>query len=87
MPSTKIVATIGPASSNPDTIRRMLDAGMTVARVNFSHGNDETHSEVVAMLRRVAAAEEKVLALLVAVGRTDSGPGFRRGMQGRMRIS
>lgn len=64
MPRTKIVATIGPASNNPATIRRMLAAGMTVARINFSHGDHQTHTETVKMIRQVAAAEGKVLAIL-----------------------
>ncbi|MCP4425875.1 MAG: pyruvate kinase [Chloroflexi bacterium] len=64
MVRTKIVATIGPASSNPDTIRRMLDAGMTVARINFSHGDHDSHIKTVNMLRQVAAAEGRVLAIL-----------------------
>jgi len=64
MARTKIVATIGPASNNPETIRRMLAAGMTVARVNFSHGDHESHAKTVEMLRRVAAAENKTLAIL-----------------------
>ena len=45
MRRTKIVATIGPASREPETLRRMVDAGMDVARLNFSHGNRETHAE------------------------------------------
>ncbi len=64
MARTKIVATIGPASNTPETIRRMLAAGMTVARVNFSHGNHESHTKTVRMLRRVAESENKVLAIL-----------------------
>ncbi|MFQ5420617.1 MAG: pyruvate kinase [Anaerolineae bacterium] len=64
MARTKIVATIGPSSNNPDTIRRMLAAGMNVARVNFSHGDPESHLAVVKMLRRVAAAEGRALAIL-----------------------
>lgn len=64
MARTKIVATIGPASNNPETIRRMLAAGMTVARVNFSHGDHESHTKTVEMLRRVSTAENKALAIL-----------------------
>ncbi|MCB8985091.1 MAG: pyruvate kinase [Ardenticatenaceae bacterium] len=64
MSRTKIVATIGPASSNPETIRQMLVAGMTVARVNFSHGDHASHRRTVKMLRQVAEAEGKVLAIL-----------------------
>ncbi|HRQ40673.1 MAG TPA: pyruvate kinase [Chloroflexota bacterium] len=64
MARTKIVATIGPSSNNPETIRRMLAAGMTVARINFSHGDHEAHIKTVHMLREVAQSEGKVLALL-----------------------
>jgi pyruvate kinase len=64
MARTKIVATIGPASNNPETIRRMLAAGMTVARVNFSHGDHDSHTGTVAMLRRTAEQEGKVLAIM-----------------------
>lgn len=64
MARTKIVATIGPGSANPETIRRMLNAGMTVARINFSHGDHEGHIQTVGLLREVAAQEGKVLAIL-----------------------
>jgi pyruvate kinase len=64
MPRTKIVATIGPASNSRDMIRQLLRAGMNVARVNFSHGNHEAHSETVALLREVAAEENRILAIL-----------------------
>lgn len=64
MPRTKIVATIGPSSNNPETIRRMLSAGMTVARINFSHGDHDAHRQTVQMLRDVARSENKVLAVL-----------------------
>jgi pyruvate kinase len=64
MARTKIVATIGPSSSNPETIRRMLAAGMTVARINFSHGDHESHTQTVKTLREVAQSENKVLAIL-----------------------
>ncbi len=64
MPRTKIVATIGPASSKPETIRKMLAAGMTVARINFSHGDHPSHIKTVQMLRDVAASERKILAIL-----------------------
>lgn len=64
MPRTKIVATIGPASNDPETIRKMLAAGMTVARINFSHGDHESHRTTVATLRQVAQAEGRVLGIL-----------------------
>ena len=75
MVRTKIVATIGPVSNNPDVIRRMLDAGMNVARVNFSHGDHESHTQTVAMLRQVAAEENVVLAILADL----QGPKLRLG--------
>ncbi len=61
---TKIVATIGPASNNEDTIRGMLHAGLNVARINFSHGDHDTHRETIALLRKVAAEEGKILAIM-----------------------
>jgi pyruvate kinase len=64
MARTKIVATIGPASSKPETIRKLLLAGMNVARVNFSHGDHESHVTTVKTLREIAAAAGKVLAIL-----------------------
>lgn len=64
MARTKIVATIGPASNKPETIRRMLAAGMTVARINFSHGTHESHKATVETLRQVAQEEQRVLAIL-----------------------
>jgi pyruvate kinase len=64
MPRTKIVATIGPASSTPEIIRRMLQAGMDVARINFSHGDRESNSATVKLLREVAGDEGKILAIM-----------------------
>lgn len=78
MARTKIVATIGPASSNPTTIRKMLNAGMNVARLNFSHGDAQSHTETAAMLRRVAAEENRILAILGDL----QGPKLRLGHVG-----
>jgi pyruvate kinase len=64
MARTKIVATIGPGSAHPETIRRMLAAGMTVARINFSHGDHAGHTQTVKLLREIAQTEGKVLAIL-----------------------
>jgi pyruvate kinase len=55
--STKIVATIGPASRSPDVLERMIVAGMDMARLNFAHGSIEEHAETVEMIR---AASERV---------------------------
>lgn len=61
---TKIVATIGPASSSPDVIRQMILAGMNVARLNFSHGSYEAHARVVTVLRSISEELDNPLTLL-----------------------
>ena len=61
---TKIVATIGPASSSPDILRQMIRAGMNVARLNFSHGNYEDHARMIGLLRSVAAELDTPMTLL-----------------------
>ncbi len=51
---TKIVATLGPASANRDIFKQMVDAGLNAVRLNFSHGNHQSHADTVAMVRTVA---------------------------------
>ncbi len=53
MKKTKIVATIGPASSSKETLREMMQAGMNVARINFSHGDYKDHAQVVQTIREL----------------------------------
>ncbi|MBA2537723.1 MAG: pyruvate kinase, partial [Actinobacteria bacterium] len=48
---TKIVCTIGPATSSPEMIDRLVDAGMDAARLNFSHGAHEEHAERANLIR------------------------------------
>ena len=64
MRRTKIVATIGPASREPETLARMVQAGMDVARLNFSHGNREIHAENAERVRAAAAAAGRQVAIL-----------------------
>lgn len=64
MARTKIVATIGPSSDNAKVIGDLLEEGMNIARVNFSHGSHESHAETVATLRRVSEEKGKNLAIL-----------------------
>jgi pyruvate kinase len=61
---TKIVATIGPASDSPEMIRKLLLAGMNVARLNFSHGKYNDHAVRIERLRAAAAELELPLMLL-----------------------
>jgi pyruvate kinase len=61
---TKIVATIGPASRDSDTLARMIEAGLDVARLNFSHGNLELHAENAARVRAAASSVGRQVAIL-----------------------
>ena len=63
-PRTKIVCTLGPSTANADAIRGLIDAGMNVARVNFSHGTHEQHAATIAMVRQLAAEANKPVAIL-----------------------
>jgi pyruvate kinase len=64
MRRTKIVATIGPACRDLETLTRMVDAGLDVARLNFSHGNRELHAENADLVRRAATAAGRQVAIL-----------------------
>ncbi len=72
---TKIVCTIGPASSDEDVLREMIRAGMDVARINFSHGEYETHARNIRTIRRIAEEEDAVVAILADL----QGPKIRLG--------
>jgi pyruvate kinase len=61
---TKIVATIGPASRDLETLKRMVEAGMDVARLNFSHGSRELHAENAQRIRAAANAAGRNVAIL-----------------------
>jgi pyruvate kinase len=61
---TKIVATIGPASRDPEVLVRMVEAGMDVARLNFSHGTAEDHAEVAHRVREAAGRAGRNVAVL-----------------------
>ncbi|MHC4841814.1 MAG: pyruvate kinase [Planctomycetota bacterium] len=61
---TKIVCTIGPSSRDETTIRRLINAGMTVARLNMSHGDHATHRENFKQVRDIAASMDREVAIL-----------------------
>ena len=61
---TKIVATIGPASNTPEIIRDLITSGMNLARLNFSHGSHQEHSETIKILRTEAENLGSHLAVL-----------------------
>src|ERR1700722_12092384 len=64
MRRTKIVATIGPACRDPETLTRMVEAGLDVARLNFSHGDREIHAENAERIRAAAARVGRQVAIL-----------------------
>ena len=73
--ATKIVATIGPASSTREVLQRMIEAGVDVVRLNFSHGKAEDHVARAAMVREVAAACRREVAIMADL----QGPKIRIG--------
>jgi len=76
---TKIVCTIGPASSDRETLRALIRAGMDVARVNFSHGTRETHGRTIRLVREVASEEKAIVAVMADL----QGPKLRIGRLAR----
>lgn len=75
MRRTKIVCTLGPASSNVSVLRELISAGMNVARLNFSHGTHAKHAETIKAARQTAQEQEHNLALLLDT----KGPEIRIG--------
>jgi pyruvate kinase len=81
MRRVKIVATIGPASESPDILRKLIAAGLDVARLNFSHGSHEGHARIIGALREAAEATGKPIAILqdlqgprIRIGKLSGGP-------------
>ena len=64
MRKTKIVATLGPATDNPEVLRKMIASGLDIARFNMSHGTHEEHAERVRVLRELCAEMGVTVALL-----------------------
>jgi pyruvate kinase len=75
MPRAKIVCTLGPASSTPERIGELIDAGMNVARLNFSHGSHEDHARMLQIVRAEADRRNKAVAVLLDL----QGPKIRVG--------
>src|SRR6266571_3373894 len=61
---TKIVATIGPATSSPERVRALIDAGMDAARLNLSHGTHDDHSRTAELVRQAAERARKPVAII-----------------------
>ncbi len=60
----KIVATLGPSSDNPDILRKLIQAGMDVARLNFSHGSHEEHTKRIQTVRKISGELNKPVTIL-----------------------
>jgi pyruvate kinase len=71
----KIICTLGPSCNTEATIRGLLNVGMDVARLNFSHGKHEDHAASIQMLRQAAAAEGRTICILQDL----QGPKIRTG--------
>lgn len=75
MRKTKIIATLGPASREPAVLERMIDAGMNVARINFSHSTHQEHAALIAQVREAAERKGRPVAILQDL----QGPKIRTG--------
>tara|TARA_B100001996_G_scaffold93731_1_gene70031 strand:+ start:925 stop:2376 length:1452 start_codon:yes stop_codon:yes gene_type:complete len=72
---TKIIATLGPASSKPEQIKNLIDAGVNIFRQNFSHGDHSYHKETYAQIRKIAKELNKTVGILADL----CGPKIRTG--------
>src|SRR5213594_1342591 len=75
-PRAKIVCTLGPASRDPEVIRALLEAGMDVARLNFSHGTHEEHAALYRAVRAASDAAGRAVGILADL----QGPKIRLGI-------
>ncbi|HSH45644.1 MAG TPA: pyruvate kinase, partial [Longimicrobiales bacterium] len=73
--STKVVATVGPATAGHDAIREICEAGASVIRVNFAHGDPDHHRETVRLVRQIAGELDRPIAVLADL----AGPKIRIG--------
>ena len=76
MIKTKIVCTIGPASESPEMLGRLMDAGMNVARLNFSHGDYKEHGKRISNIRNVSRKKNKNVSIMLDT----KGPEIRTGL-------
>ena len=73
MKKTKIICTLGPASYNEKVLSEMIDAGMNVARLNFSHGTHEEHAKKIEMIKKVRERKNVPIPIMLDT----KGPEFR----------
>ena len=73
MRKTKIICTVGPACNSEDTLTKMCEAGMNVARLNFSHGTHEQHKEMIDLIKKVREKLNTPIAIMLDT----KGPEYR----------
>lgn len=73
--NTKIVATVGPAISNEEMLKKLIEAGVSMFRLNTSHGCEESHAKMIALIRKVSCELDKYVPILVDL----QGPKIRVG--------
>ena len=76
MIKTKIICTIGPASDNAEMLSKLMDAGMNVARLNFSHETHDNHAKRIRLIRNVSRKKNKNVAIMLDT----KGPEIRTGL-------
>ena len=76
MKRTKIICTLGPASSKKTILKALIRAGMDVARFNFFHGSHEEHGQRVDMIKNVREELNVPVAMMLDTKGRKSGPGF-----------
>jgi len=76
MRKAKIVCTIGPASDSPEVLDRLIESGMDAARLNFSHGSQESHGRAIKAIREAAGRRRAAVAIIQDL----QGPRIRVGM-------
>ncbi len=73
---TKIICTLGPSTETPERLKSLIDAGMDIARLNFSHGTHAGHGRAIRLLRRLALERDRPVAILQDL----QGPKIRTGL-------
>jgi pyruvate kinase len=76
MKKTKIICTLGPASSSPEILEKMIRAGMNIVRLNFSHGAYEEHEARIKTIREIAAKTGQIIGIIADI----RGPKIRIGV-------
>lgn len=73
MQKTKMIFTIGPASDNEEILSKFMDIGMSAARLNFSHGDHESHKEKIELIKRIREKKNLATAIVLDI----KGPKIR----------